>query len=319
MLGFNRRLDRIQGRRTVFVVGNPIIKTLCATVGFSDVTSANIVGYSNKDLRGNGQLASAVFENVGVAKTIKVSELKITGYEEAYAGSGFDCMLTFTRMDEFGRTMEDPELHGADACMFYFSATWDGENNKWNDPVWYDLDGNEVNAENDFTFDFGEGFWLNAPESIDGEVLKLVSSGQVVAEDYSYPLRGNGNVVANPAPIDVAVFDMGVSGYEEAYAGSGFDCMLTFTRMDEFGRTMEDPELHGADACMFYFSATWDGENGKWNDPVWYDLDGNEVTDRTAKLLSGEGVWCNAPESIAGETLTLDFPSPLNTKVVDED
>ena len=186
MLGFNRRLDRIQGRRTVFVVGNPIIKTLCATVGFSDVTSANIVGYSNKDLRGNGQLASAVFENVGVAKTIKVSELKITGYEEAYAGSGFDCMLTFTRMDEFGRTMEDPELHGADACMFYFSATWDGE-------------------------------------------------------------------------------------------------------------------------------------NGKWNDPVWYDLDGNEVTDRTAKLLSGEGVWCNAPESIAGETLTLDFPSPLNTKVVDED
>lgn len=42
---------------------------------------SQIVGYANKDLRGDDQLASAVFENVGVAKTVKVSELKITGYD----------------------------------------------------------------------------------------------------------------------------------------------------------------------------------------------------------------------------------------------
>ena len=80
MLGLNRRLDRIQGRRTVFVFGNPIIKTLCATVGFSDVTSANIVGYMNRDLEATGLALGPSFVNVS-GEDMDLVDISVTGYE----------------------------------------------------------------------------------------------------------------------------------------------------------------------------------------------------------------------------------------------
>ena len=64
MLGLDCRLDRIQGRRTVFVFGNPIIKTLCATVGFSDVTSANVVGYQQQTSIAGVNSTTPTFVNV---------------------------------------------------------------------------------------------------------------------------------------------------------------------------------------------------------------------------------------------------------------
>ena len=72
MLGLNRRFDRIQGRRPRLIRRKPIIKTLCATVGFSDVTSANVVGYNTINLTKEYSLFTVNFTKTdGTALTVQ--------------------------------------------------------------------------------------------------------------------------------------------------------------------------------------------------------------------------------------------------------
>ena len=96
MFGFNRRFGNIQGIRALFVRRNPILQPLCAAVGFSDVTSANIVGYTNPDLEFDTlQNTGVVFMNtdstdIDIQQIIPSNDGVTTGLDGSFTIRWFD-------------------------------------------------------------------------------------------------------------------------------------------------------------------------------------------------------------------------------------
>ena len=131
MFGLDCRLDRIQGRRPVFVFGNPIIKTLCATVGFSDVTSANVVGYDTVGRVGAGayMIGGNMFTSVGGGQaTWSLDDLQIVdGGEDPTA-----CTIQFLQATS-PKTMNEksfyyvPRWMAGDDCGWYYKLTVPGK------------------------------------------------------------------------------------------------------------------------------------------------------------------------------------------------
>jgi hypothetical protein len=74
------------------------ILSLCATVGFG-LESANVVGYTSAELQEYGLTAGACFVPVS-GNMFDLTELKVTGYEEASEGD-----LYIQTLDEYGRTV----------------------------------------------------------------------------------------------------------------------------------------------------------------------------------------------------------------------
>ena len=119
------------------------------------VESANIVGYNNVGLNAGGKnMVGACFVTVGGTK-VKLSELKVTGYEKSdfYLGEmGF--AASFQRRASNGMPY---------ARYMWADESLDMEN--WEGGKWVDLDsGLDITTENDVAIAAGEGFWATAPD-----------------------------------------------------------------------------------------------------------------------------------------------------------
>ena len=261
MFGLNRRLDRVQGRRPRFVRRKPIIKTLCATVGFSDVTSANIVGYHNDDLDTDGmQFKAASFTTIGVVDAeenpcVRLSDLRITGYEEApgYCMKG-DVWIDMLNPDGSIQTDED----GND--IQYNWQDWGGAGE------WLDAEGNTIENPEEITFAVGTGLNLNVQYGCE-EWAKLASSGEIYTDSLTIPLVTDGqNYVGNPLARTITLDEIAITGYEEdpGYCMKG-DVWIDMLNPDGSIQTDED----GND--IQYYWQDWGGAG------EWLDTDGNPI------------------------------------------
>ena len=266
-----------------------------AFAGFSDVTSANTVGYAGVDTLSSGnKLITPMFITVGSADgTFKLSDLK--GDASTYDGETYgDLMLTV--LTSGGATAfftEDdgiPELVGK-AKQF---AWYDTEDQT---AGWYDLNGEYVWPADKITFKAGQGFWTVGYE------VRLTSAGQVSLNEVSVKTLSSGNIaVGNPYPLPIKLSNMfaDATSYDEETYGDLMLTVLTSGGATAFF-TEEDgiTELIGK-AKQFAWYDTEDQTAG------WYDLNGEFVWPaEKIEFQIGQGFWT------VGYEVILKMQSPV--------
>ena len=116
------------------------------------------MGYNNKTLRDSGNAITAQFLNIGSTEKFKLSDIKITGYQNnedlKVVGGLVSEEFNFTLLDYAGYTMETEQY-------FFWYDEWDGE--AWSGGQWWDIDYSPVvPEENDYDLQPGGAFWLTS-------------------------------------------------------------------------------------------------------------------------------------------------------------
>ena len=297
MFGLDCRLDRIQGCRTVFVFGNPIIKTLCATVGFSDVTSANIVGYMNRDLEATALALGPSFVNVS-GEDIDLVDISVTGYEPY----NYEKDEGGARGDVQMATLTAGGNTATNYKWYDYTKRGDTPDEDVVMKGWYKVVSrkNVLCARGEVTLQPGEGLWSNTL----AYDQKLVSSGEVATKaDVATAMPASGMMIATPLPVNVDLVDMYVRGYdpydyEKDEGGARGDVQVS--TLTAGGNT---------DTIYKWYDYTKRGDTPD-EDVVmygWYKVVSRKnvlcVRDEVV-LASGEGLWTNT----LAEDQTLYWP-----------
>jgi hypothetical protein len=130
-------------------------------VSIAELSSANIVGYSDTGLNAGYKLLGTTFTMVGNAAGAKISDLAVKGYlgNENFVDAGSEGDFNFQFLDSAGRS--------DGAYQWVQPWDWELEEATWSaSPYWYDVDaGTEVVAggENDIDIPAGKGIWFYAP------------------------------------------------------------------------------------------------------------------------------------------------------------
>ena len=247
-------------------------------------------------------MVSASFLRPG-AEHFRVSDIKISGYDEAFYEADFSCF--FNILDEGGRTIDATDLY------FSYRDSWDWDNYSGHlGGKWYNF-GAEIipGGDNDFELEDGMGVWLQLPGGCAGNVT-FGTAGEVVQAEIQVPLINGGNGIGNQNATGVWVSDLAVTGYGEAFYEADFS--LFFNILDEGGRTVDAKDIY------FSYRDSWDWDNysghlgGKW-----YNF-GTEIVphgEGDYQLPSGQGIWLQAPPGSAGN-VTLIFPQVVGEQAV---
>ncbi len=167
-----------------------------ALAGFSDVTSANVVGYlGTATPSGGNKMIAPTFDTVGSEKAFKLSDLKGDGYDKEEGAMGELCLIVLTPGgSEAVFTAEEAAANpaltpyvGMKKTFFWFDGGW-----MENEPGWYNGDGDFKWDADAITFTAGDSFW-----SI-GYGQSVVSAGQVGINCCNSTLIcGNCDFIAN--------------------------------------------------------------------------------------------------------------------------
>ena len=261
------------------------------------------MGYLNKDTITGGQMISASFLNPG-KQTFRVSDIKISGYEEASMYSDFS--LQFNILDDGGRTMSGRNIE------FNYNDIWDWGANEnmgaFTGGKWSNY-GVEIvpGSEDDYELMAGQAVWIQIPL----EDVKFGSAGEVIQAEIPFPMVAGGNGIGNPMATGVWVSDLTITGYEEESMYSDFS--LQFNILDDGGRTLPGTNIE------FTYNDVWDwsaNENmGAFAGGTWSNY-GVEITEHhnadDYMLAPGEGIWIQAPM----ENLILTFPQVVGEQAV---
>lgn len=251
-------------------------------------------------MRDNGQLISASFLNPG-KETFKVSEIKITGYEE---DPGYymaqDYSADFYILDPSGRAVKGKNTYFEYRDPF----DWVGYSG-FLGGKWYN-NGEEITAlaDNDFELEAGQAVWFTNPGG--GEApFQFVTAGEVIQAEIPFPLADSGNGVGNPMATGVWVSDLFVTGYQE---DPGYfmaqDYSADFYILDDAGRAIKEDNLYFEYRDPF----DWIGYSG-FLGGKWYN-NGVEVVQHGAgdvQLQPGQGIWFSNPGG-GEKPFVLTFP-----------
>ena len=293
MFGLDCRLDRIQGRRTVFVFRNPIIKTLCATVGFSDVTSANVVGYQNKtDTRKSLNYVTATFRTVGGGNN-SIQDIQLddsvanlaANFQRLTAGAGSACQYMWY-------TIAGAKTVGLDV------SAYEDRNGVWiiytpgtrTTPAKYELPTGE-----DAILKVGEGIQIDLPTAEN----TVLFNGEVSDKDIVQFSRKALNYIGNPYPADCEIQDFQIdksvanlaANFQRLTAGAGSACQYMWY-------TIAGAKTVGLDVSKY--EADPDSYNGVW---IIYTA-GTRTKPATYALPTGEDAVVTA-----GSAVQIDMPA----------
>ena len=256
----------------------------CAAVSFADVSSANVVGYAGVQLNAGGKnMAGAVFVSVGNRdKQMRLSELKITGYEgnEYYLTEECAFVLTFQIRNS----------NGSPKFTYQWADESDGEST-WNGGVWSDTDtGAVISKDNDVFFNAGDALWIQTPDLQGSEAFYLQSSGEVVLGDCGVELNAGGKcAVCNMLPAPTGLSKIEIQGYEENEYYLTEECAFVLT--------MQSLKSNGQPQATYQWADESDGES-TWMGGVWSDTDTGAVIndDNEVTVGAGEGFWLTCPD-----------------------
>ena len=253
------------------------IAAVAAGTALADVTSANVVGYSNITVTERYASLGAVFKGVGTnGDAVKFKDIKVIGMDD----SGTDCI-------QF--------LEGTEAAPYLY-ATYvdDGEGSEYTG--WYPRDHvwepeNKIDEED---IPACTAFLCDLSYCSEGTPVTFVCSGEVEAgrsitatERYAF--------IANPIPARFPIGKVKVVGMDD----TGTDCI-------QF--------LEGTEAAP-YFYATYvdDGEGSEYTG--WYPRDHvwepEFKIDETFMIDPGMAFLCDLSYCNEGAPVTFFFPDPF--------
>ena len=291
---------------------------IAAGVAVADVTSANIVGYMNQETSEGSALVTSPFVRINDTESFKITDLKVTGYREAFESEGETIYEYFsvTKMDENGFAYNDGITHPEDG----FQLTWYDKfvNGEWIGGYWYDaINGSPAEPITDETaesLDYGSALLIDVQSAV-GEVAVIESAGAVSSINCAFDLTPGSCIVGNPMPTPINLFNVGVEGYRDAAESVGEYIYeyLTLTKIDENGFAYNDGITHPEDA----FQLTWYDKfvNDEWIGGFWYDaINGSPAEPITLEdeivINPGEG-WIADFQQLDEEVVTIEFPSPI--------
>ena len=227
---------------------------IAAGVAMADVTSANVVGYAQNNLRAGAIGLGAQFVSVAGDK-MDLCDIIPTGYdEETYKGGSITIQLL------------DYQGYQVPGSMFYWYDDEDGT-------AWFDKNDDEV-VRGRVSYDPGEALWVRG----NAETEALRSSGEVANGTIDVYLRAGAKLVNNPTPVAIPFNDdnndgkfIAPMGYDkETYKGGS----ITVQKLDYQG--------YQVPGSMFYW---YDDEDGT----AWFDKNDDVVSGKV--LDPGEAVW----------------------------
>ena len=253
-----------------------------ALAGFSDVSSANVVGYMGNQTPSTGnKMIAGTFLTVGQEGTFKLSDIK--GTEPDATGT-----LTLTLLGPAGvaATVTQAEADANPALAPFVGKAkrfywWDCD---WVEAGWYDGDGEVAWPAEAIVFNAGDSFWTLGY----GEGFNV--AGQVSKSDVTITTPATGNkAVGNPFPCGVKLSSL--YGTEPDATGTLTLTVLgpagvatTFTQAEADANPALAPFV--GKAKRFYW---WDCD---WVEAGWYDGDGEVAWPaESIELPAGEGLW----------------------------
>ena len=247
----------------------PYIKTLCATVSFAELASANVVGYSASDVRLTLSQQMPTFANVGQTSIDIQTMIPVDA-----DGEVLDYEFTIQEISELGKVIKSYDYILADSSD-------DGEMEGW---LMYNEGGEQEVVSR--TFNVGEGFLVYS--TAEG---KMSYSGEVKTDEICVPVRKNLSAQGNIRPTSVDIQTLIPVDAD----GEVLDYEFTIQETTALGKVVKSYDYILADSSD-------DGEMEGW---LMYNEDGEqEVVTRT--FNGGEGFLIYS--TFAGEGF-LKFPA----------
>ena len=296
---------------------------LCATVGFSDVTSANIVGYLNTTANTNWRgpeyhMLGTSFIRVGGDGTgCKVTDLSFTGYREVDSwktAGGF--------MTSFIQVIDSKAVP---VMKFTWVDRYNKETTQWDGGYWLDnISGKKVvetvvdeeTEELPPIIPLGKGLWCNIGNC--GKTtgpIQLVCAGQVLTSSEAITATTNWRgpeyvALCNPLARVVDLTEVSFTGYRELDTwknAGGF--MTSFIQIID---SKAQP------LAKYTWVDRYNKETTQWAGGYWLDnISGKKVvkevvnpeTEETASIPAGQGLWCNVGNGSKTQYIYIVWPT----------
>ena len=285
---------------------------LCASV-FGQVSSGNVIGFQNKSVEESGSsfIVCPTFENVGEAKTIRLTDIKVTGY------SSGESPLTIQSMDGSANgkqvnlgTDQDPDWQ--EFTFYWYDLPGDGYPAGWYDDMGGSLSDPELNkfgiCQDDITFESGAGFIIIRYD----DEATLQFAGEVKKTDTKFGSfdGSDSTVVGNPFPVKCTLDQVWIEGY------SSGESPLTIQPMDKAANgkqvnlgTDQDPDWQ--EFTFYWYDLPGDGYPAGW-----YDDMGGSLGDKEQNKfgIDEKEITFEAGDAYIGirydEDALLCFPAP---------
>ena len=233
---------------------------LCATVGFSDVTSANVVGYLNKtDTRKDFNYVTPPFRPVGggdtsiqdiqLDKTVISGQADIQWLNEGCAKASLYNWYTLADAKKNGVDTTPYEAKGLNGIWMYYKPKTKSS------PAVIIIPSGE-----DDLVEVGDGLQISLPAVAEGaDPYQIQFNGQVGEDDMFQHSRAGFNYVGNPYAAPISIQDIQLD--TTAISGQPDIQRLNDGAAKEFlygWYTLEDAQKNGVDITPY------EGLNGIW-------------------------------------------------------
>ena len=241
-----------------------------ATVGLCELASANVVGYHATALRAGATATGASFLSVGT-NGCRLTTIKPTNLPSGYKGA-----INIQTLDHLGRKVARYNYHEGETGR---GAKADG---------WWLENTTLITADNDVTFNPGEGLWVTG---LDG--VSLITSGEVLFGDVSCPLRDGATMIANPYPAAIKLTTIKPTNLPSGYKGA-----INIQTLDHLGRKVARYNYH-------------EGETGRGAkaDGWWLENTTLITADNDVTFPAGQGLWVTGLNGT-----NLEFTSPMTAE-----
>lgn len=218
----------------------------------ADVESANVVGYTTKDLRAGSTMLAPCFKDVAKGG-IDLTSITVAGYDSE---EGTEGEVIVQILSAYGKTT---------ASYYWYDVNDDGDIVRG----WFDGNDEPVEAGSVF-FQPGDGLWVTG---VDG--YSLTFPGEVSFSDVSKALRTGATPTGNMMAIAQDLTKISVSGYD-AEEGTEGDVIVQI--LSAYGKTT---------ASYYWYDVNDDGDIVRG----WFDGNDEMVEAGSVIFQPGDGLW----------------------------
>ena len=205
-------------------------------MSLADVTSANVVGYANAQIRNGSKMISVSFDQISLKDGgMKLSQLAPVGYEDVeYFKQNSQQGI---KSDRFTISV----LSSSGSVAKYADGPFAGRAKKWcfrrscpktafiweNDGHWVMQDDGETpivaDTETDYMFERGDALWFtvdslcydNNKGVVAADKYKLTNNGQAILDSNAVVLRSGSKGVSIPLSASITLNQIRIIGYED--------------------------------------------------------------------------------------------------------
>ena len=288
------------------------------------MTSANIVGYNNVELRRGSKMVGASFATITAKGGIYLSELTPVGYEDVdyfhklskgKGGVKGEFTIKFVNSSGGIETIDGTTTGKSKSYAYYRTYTSAG----WqNDGRWVRADGTEVKDANDVFIDNGIGLWFDVatgafPSGVTVN-YKLTNSGEALLDAATVDLRRGSKGIVSPVSKTIYLSQIKPVGYEnvdyfhklsKGKGGVKGEFQAKFVNSSGGIETVDGTPTGKSKSYAYYRTYT---SAGWQNDGRWVRADGTEVKGANdVEIKIGEGIWVDVATGAYPAGVEVDY------------